>query len=525
MEQQDRNDPVTLDCSVWTASGLTFLLGVHWWYAESEASAKAMKSSLVKDGEIPKGAKFRIMRNADDDSWLLGAWVGKAHYLASPLMALVIRSGIFVQQLDGDRVWMMAASNGCILPGHDLVTSASEKSRLLGEWYSVLPDATIYGDESGAQQSASDCWRMLIEGIENAEHNPAVLKASRVSRPVKMATVAAVGVLVALLAGIGFMGVSLLGRDSNQPAVLDLSFIETQRQAQEAAARQARLQARFEQAVQSMLQKNSQPSGVAQALDVIDTLNQMRFDKGSKRLLSIDCQRQDASVAAAPPAAPPAATDAATDAEAPTGLQTGSIWSCTPTWRADAAAGLLSQAPLRPEVPVIGQVEVGFVGTPIRIHVEQRPQAFVALHDSAWWLHAIHDQMLAAGVQVSTAEISVGADGGAGGGSAPAGTGGSADASVFALGAQENLSVLSSAFQEEGFALENIPDRHLGTIVRAQWSTSLARIDNSRENSQWRAFMSQWPMQVERIHINERGAVVLNLGIARLNSLAAGAAQ
>jgi len=487
IEHQDENDPVTLDCAVWTVSGSTFLLGVHWWYAENEAAAKTLKSRLTKSGELPKGAKSRCMRNADN-SWLLGAWVGKAHYLAAPLMASVIRSGIFVQQLDGDRVWMMAASDGCVLPGHDLVASAANKPRILSEWYSVLPDATLYGDESGAQQSAADCWRALVESIKNGDHDADVIKSARVSRPIKIATVAAVGALVVLLAGIGFMGMSLLGGRADQaPAALDLSFIETARQAQEHAARQARLQARFEQAVQVLHQQHSNPSGVAEALDVIETLSRMNFDRGSARLLSIECQRQSTT----PPGVPvPVAAPA---------VPAGAVWSCAPTWRADAAAGLLSQAPLRPSAPVIGQVEPGFVGVPIKVHAEQRPRNFVALPDSDWLLHHLHDQMLAAGVRVNTTDVAAGGD-------IPAG------ASIFSLLGEEDLAVLVRDFHEGGFALENTADRNLGRLIRAQWATSLAQIDKR----QWRAFMSQWPMQVDRLHVNERGAVVMHLGTARL---------
>lgn len=124
----------------------------------------------------------------------------------------------------------------------------------------------------------------------------------------------------------------------------------------------------------------------------------------------------------------------------------------------------------------------------------------MTLHDSDWWLHQLHDQLLAAGVQVTTTEVGVGQD-------TPV------SASVFALTSQEDLTISAGEFHEDGFVLENTADRHMGYVIHAQWITSLAQLSSN----QWRGFMSQWPMQVDHLHINERGMVVMGLRMARLS--------
>jgi len=468
----------SLICRVWTpAPRMTFLLGAQWRYAEDEGNAKIIMKAWQKEGFDPKGAKLRVMPNADGN-WIVAAWHGRARYLAAPLMALIIRSGIFVQRLSDNEVWMLAASDGCVLPGHDLVTSPGRMAGILREWYSLLPDPTVYGDEAGSQRAAEDCWKALVDAIRGKDVDPGVLKYSTLSSPSVIPVVGGVAA-VGLIAGIVIMALQVM-RGPDVPPVVDLAALDSIRSAQEDLARQERLRQRFNEAVALGRAAHATPYGLAEAFDVVDTLRTMPFHSGGAHIMSIDCTRE-------------------------AGDETRSIWMCQPTWRNDLSAGLLYQAPLRSAPPEMGgAAEQGFLGSPLRITAEKQGGAFIQISPSEWWLHALHDQFLAAGIEVVVA----GAQAGELGDLPPS-------ESVVAMGAAQPITIQSGAFQEDGFALQGVPDATIGERADIRWATTLAQL----ESASWRDYWRQWPAQANKIRVDEKGVVTIDMAVTRLTPI------
>lgn len=489
--ENDAEGITRLDCRVWSpAPKKSFVLGVHWRYAESAGDAKDTLKAWKKGGFASKDAKLRVIPSGDGN-WIVGAWTGRAQYLAAPLMASVIRSGIFVQHLGGDEAWMLAASDGCVLPGHDLIVSVDRISDLLREWCPLLPDPSVYGDTSGAQRTSEECWKTLLEGIKNKEIDADIIKASSLT---SLGTGASILVAVALGAAVltaAVLVVLPLLRGPDAPPMVNMGALNAARQAQEHAARQATLRARFEQEVATIRQRYASPFGAQEAFEVIDLLRAMPFERGGARLLELGCER------------------AATEPQRAT-------WTCTPIWRNDTFAGFLHQAPLRPTVPGLdGNTGAGFAGTAFNLSIERQAQNFVALHPSDWWLHEVHDSLLATGMHV-TMGAAAGAGVAAGVGAGAAGGQGwgqpTQSQSAVAISNPDPIMVLAGAFQVDGFALENTPDARVGDRVMLRWTTSLAQL----QEPGWREFWRQWPAQVQRIHIGESGAVTIELSFARL---------
>ena len=472
----DFNDGVTqMRCRVWSSdSKATFILGAQWRYADSESNAKEVLKNWKKEGFSVKGVKLKIVPNADGN-WIVGAWAGRAKYLAAPLMAAVIHSGIFIQRLDDDAVWMLAASEGCVLPGHDLIVRPDEMSDILREWYSLLPDPTVYGDESGSQRSVDDCWQGVLDGIKQGDIDQPIVKASSLSPLGPVASFLSVMLVAGAAAGVVFLALSVI-RGPSAPPVVDFAALDSARRAQEDASRQARLRDRFQQEVAEIRAQYASPFGAQEVFDLIDLLRDMRFEQGGAHLMSIDCDRLMAT-------------------------EQRSTWSCAPTWRNDPFAGLLYQAPLRAEAPEIGgNPEQGFIGAAFQLSVDKRPGAFAALHSSDWWLHALHDQFLASGITVVGQGVTVSEL-----------TPGQSVASMFA---PEPIVVVASGFQEDGFSLQGVADVKVGDRANVRWTTSLAQLTDA----DWRAFWRQWPAQVERVRVDQRGMVTVDLGFVRLSA-------
>lgn len=496
------DSPTSLTCEILTVAGSAFLLGAQWWYADSEEDVKKLKTTLTKDGLMLKGVRSRQIRNTRE-GWLLGIWQGKANYLAAPLMASAIGDGIFIQKLDDDRFWVMASSGGCVLPGHDLIIEQSEKSETLSEWFSGLPDSTVYGDEQGSQRTAQDCWGAVTGGIKSGDFDPALLKAATISRPGQVKTIILAGAVVVMVAAVGAMASLLLMREPGQPvhAAASSLLVDAAREEQIDAARQARLRERFEQHAHALQQRHSSPAGVREAQDLIALLSQMRIDFGAARITSIDCARQGA-VSEANPSIPSPVPN-----PAPTSSTGSRIWVCTPHWVAPASAGLLHQVPIRPDDPVVGSQNTGFVGHPFNVVTESvgAENSFLVLHGSRWWLQDLHDQFLAAGIQV----ISGGASG-ATGASGASGATGSGAAITFAP--MQEIVASASGFQEDGRGLRDTPDRIIGHAIQAQWSTTLVRLRDRAQH----AFLRRVPAQIDRVQISENGSVAITMTIARI---------
>jgi hypothetical protein len=256
--------------------------------------------------------------------------------------------------------------------------------------------------------------------------------------------------------------------------VVDLAALDSARRAQEDAARQQRLRQRFTEAVASERARHASPFGLQEAFDVIDTLRAMPFDRGGAHLMSIDCTRE-------------------------VGDTSRAVWICQPTWRNDASAGFLSQAPLRSTPPEVGgSVELGFVGSHLRIAADKRSGSFAPLNHSPWWLHALHDQFLAAGIQMVAGNVQVGEI--------------QPSQSVVAMGAAQFITIQSSLFQEDGFALQGVADVNIGERASIRWTTTLAQL----ESAMWRDYWRQWPAQASKVRVDEKGMVTVELDVVRL---------
>lgn len=464
------------ECALWKAGGKSFVLGVRWTYAEDVAAARQIKAALKKSGDYPKGTQFQALPNADD-TWLVAAWSGKGQYLAAPLMAQVIRSGVFVQPLSDGRVWMLGVSGNCVLPGHDQVVEADRVHEVLRQWYATLPDATLYGDESGSQRSAEDCWADLLSQIKNKDIDPKILKAAALGAGGGVALLAGFAVL-ALLAGGVVMLPPLLRPDA--PAVVDLGALDMARRAQEEAARRERLLQRFEQEVQRLRQAHSQPSGMQEVFAAMDLLQGMRFESEGMTLNRLICER-------------------AARASEDQSLAGKTMWRCVPLWMPPAKAGLLAQARVRAQpLGLMDELPAdGLEGIAFELAVSPEAPSFAVRPDGQWWLHQFHDLWLAAGLQVVRGERDERAG--------PA-------VAVVTIRAIEPLVVSAHGIQEDGYALDGVSDRVLGESARigldASWSQMAER--------SWREFWRTQPVHVERFVVDADGRVRVDMRLSRL---------
>jgi len=109
----------------------TYLIGVEWDYADSKKSARAKASAIKK---TTKNRSFAVPNN--DGSWLVGSAEAKAsaQRLAAPIVARLVGSGIVYHAIDENHAWLMACSDGSVIPFHDKVVQRIDAGETIDQW-------------------------------------------------------------------------------------------------------------------------------------------------------------------------------------------------------------------------------------------------------------------------------------------------------------------------------------------------------------------------------------------------------
>lgn len=440
---------------VWTLDKYALIAGIDWHFAQDGKQAKAVAKRLRKE---EKGVQTLLVPNGDG-SWLVGKIVGKLPKVkrqlvaAAPLLAQCVEHGIVVIRLNDEKYWLLAVSNGCVLPQHEVIVSAKEYQTVLQSWLQEMVHADLLGDVLGAIRNSEQLQEEIHDRIVSGDINAKILQASKIG---SLDQIIHAAVLLTVVGGIGFCGFILwkafFGQQIQPPSV-NLNVVNAALEEQKDRERQARLRARFEAAVEEERKKLADADAPAQVRRVLAGLSTLTPPEKYTRFAKVECNLEQKQ------------------------------WNCSTYWTIPGKIGLLARAQVsgidkvKTNMLTAGASQEVIPGVPFSFPEDDTSFSGrrVALPEQTeLWEMSLKDAITAQGWTSGT----------------------------FQFEAIKPITVAAAAFREDGHALRDTPDATIGHILPVRIYMPVSEINS------WLSWVEQYPCRLKSFALENARAMM-----------------
>lgn len=277
----------------------SYLVGVQWDYAPSKKEAKTKAKNLKR----PLLSKIFVAPNTDN-SWLIGLSHKKidATFMAAPIFAQMVGTGIIRHKLSDGRTWLLACVKGAVIPFHDVLVTVGDDD-LLALWADEIQSDNIVEFENSDWAKLDD----FCDALASSQKNPYYIKRPINIKLMSIATLAGAALTIGAL-----IAYSIYDKHQSSPHQPVLLSPEQRRAAFEKMMTD---KAEFERLALTKQQAFASANAASEVLALLHALDQTPSPFAYASVSKLHCT-----------------TSETTD------------WTCLPTWNISPELGLLAKA-------------------------------------------------------------------------------------------------------------------------------------------------------------------------------------